>query len=81
MIVLNITELLHSHKKAEQLVRAGERVRIVRRGRSLFDLVPSVEAKPETPIDIVKLNRAMTTLARKASGKNLVSDLRQEREL
>lgn len=81
MIVLNITELLHSHKKAEQLVRAGQRVRIVRRGRSLFDLVSPVEAQPETPIDIAKLNRAMTVLARKASGKNLVSELRQEREL
>ena len=81
MIVWNITKLLRSYKKAGQLVRAGQRIRIVSRGRSLFDLVPSVGDQPETPIDIVILNRAMSTLARKASGKNLVSELRQEREL
>jgi antitoxin (DNA-binding transcriptional repressor) of toxin-antitoxin stability system len=81
MVVLNITELLHSHKKAEQLVRAGQRVRIVRRGRSLFDLVPSVEARPQTRINLPELNRAMTQLARKAQGRNLISALRQEREL
>jgi antitoxin (DNA-binding transcriptional repressor) of toxin-antitoxin stability system len=78
LVILNISELLHSHKKAEQLVRAGERVRVVRHGRNLFDLVPIEEPKPTPGIDLGKLDRLMTRMGRQAGGRNLVSEMRKE---
>ena len=84
MIVLQITELLHGHKKAVRLVRAGQRVRVQSRGRNLFDLVPAVEARSGGGMDVAKLDRALAALAyksHKARKTNLVAAMRQERQI
>jgi len=81
MVVLQITELLHGHKKAVRLVRAGQRVRVQSRGRNLFDLVPVVQVHSDDRIDVAKLERALAALARKARKRNLVAAMRQERQI
>jgi antitoxin (DNA-binding transcriptional repressor) of toxin-antitoxin stability system len=80
--VLRITALVHDHRRVARRIKAGERFRVHRHGRPLFDVVPVPTAVPAflTPAQLTELDRDLAQLAKAAQGRNLISEMRQEND-